>query len=70
MLWRRYQSRATAPARPAHGMAFPDKFFAAVRPLFGTITKAQVEGSKAKLAALAAAALPTARVAYGLGTLF
>jgi hypothetical protein len=55
---------ATAPARPAHGMAFPDKFFAAVRPLFGTITKAQVEGIKAKLAALAAlaaAASPIAR---------
>jgi hypothetical protein len=58
---------ATAPARPAHRTAFPDKLFAAVRPLFGTITKAQVEGIKAKLAA---AASPTARVAYGLGTLF
>ena len=61
---------ATAPARPAHGLASPDKFFASVRPLFGTMTKAQVEGIEAKLAAFAAAASPLAYVAYGLATSF
>ena len=61
---------ATAPARPAHGLASPDKFFASIRPLFGTMTKAQVEGIQAKLAAFAAAASPLTYVAYGLATSF
>ena len=61
---------ATAPARPAHGLASPDKFFASIRPLFGTMTKAQVEGIQAKLAAFAAQASPLAYVAYGLATSF
>jgi hypothetical protein len=61
---------ATAPARPAHGLASPDKFFASIRPLFGTMTKAQVEGIQSKLAAFAAAASPLAYVAYGLATSF
>jgi hypothetical protein len=61
---------ATAPARPAHGLASPDKFFASIRPLFGAMTKAQVEGIEAKLAAFAAAASPIAHVAYGLATSF
>jgi hypothetical protein len=49
---------ATAPARSAHGLASLDKFFASIRPLFGTMTKAQVEGIQVKLAAFAAAASP------------
>jgi hypothetical protein len=61
---------ATAPARPAHGLASPDKFFASIRPLFGTMTKAQVEGIQAKLAAFAAIGAPLAYVAYGLATSF
>jgi hypothetical protein len=61
---------ATAPARPAHGLASPDKFFAALRPLFGKMTAAQVEGIEAKLAAFAAAASPIAHIAYGLATSF
>ena len=61
---------ATASARPAHGLASPDKFFASIRPLFGTMTKAQVEGIEAKLAAFAAQASPLAYVAYGLATSF
>ena len=48
-------SSAKAPTRPAHGLAAPDKFFAAIRPLFGKMTPAQVEGIEAKLAAFAAA---------------
>jgi hypothetical protein len=63
-------SPAKAPARPAHGLADPAKFFAAIRPLFGTMTKAQVEGIEAKLAAFAAAGSPIAYVAYGLATSF
>lgn len=61
---------ATAPARPAHGLASPDKFFASIRPLFGTMTNAQVEGIQAKLTAFAAQASPLAYVAYGLATSF
>jgi hypothetical protein len=61
---------ATAPARPAHGLASPDKFFASIRPLFGTMTAAQVEGIEAKLAAFAAIGSPIAHVAYGLATSF
>ena len=61
---------ATAPARPAHGLASPDKFFASMRPLFGTMTQAQVEGIQAKLAAFAAQGSPVAYVAYGLATSF
>ncbi len=61
---------ATAPARPARGLASPDKFFASIRPLFGTMTNSQVEGIEAKLAAFAAAASPLAYVAYGLATSF
>ena len=61
---------ATASARPAHGLASPDKFFASIRPLFGTMTKAQVEGIEAKLAAFAAKGSPLAHVAYGLATSF
>ncbi|MEG8051017.1 hypothetical protein QP178_14470 [Sphingomonas aurantiaca] len=58
---------ATAPAR---GLASPDKFFASIRPLFGTMTQAQVEGIQAKLAAFASQASPLAYVAYGLATSF
>ncbi len=58
---------ATAPAR---GLASPDKFFASIRPLFGTMTNPQVEGIEAKLAAFAAAGSPIAHVAYGLATSF
>jgi hypothetical protein len=61
---------ATAPARPAHGLMSPDKFFSAIRPLFGKMTAAQVEGIEAKLAAFAAQASPLAYVAYGLATSF
>ena len=61
---------ATTSARPAHGLASPDKFFAAIRPLFGTMTKAQVEGIEAKLAAFAALGSPLTHVAYGLATSF
>ncbi len=61
---------AIAPSRPAHGLTAPDKFFAAIRPLFGTLTTAQVAGINAKLAAFAAAASPIAHVAYGLATSF
>jgi len=61
---------ATAPARPARGLASPDKFFASIRPLFGTMTQAQVEGIQAKLAAFAAQASPLAYVAYGFATSF
>jgi hypothetical protein len=64
---------AKAPARPAHGLAAPDKFYAAIRPLFGTITPAQFEGIEAKLAVFAAAGSPiayVAYVAYGLATSF
>ena len=61
---------ATAPARPARGLAFPAKFFVAIRPLFGTMTVAQVEGIEAKLSAFAAAGSPIAHVAYGLATSF
>ncbi len=63
-------SPAKAPARPAHGLAAPDRFFAAIRPLFGKMTPAQVEGIEAKLAAFAAAGSPIAYVAYGLATSF
>ncbi len=61
---------ATASARPAHGLASPDKFFASIRPLFGTMTNAQVEGIEAKLAAFAVQGSPLAHVAYGLATSF
>ncbi len=61
---------ATAPARPARGLASPAKFFATIRPLFGTMTVAQVEGIEAKLAAFAAAGSPIAHVAYGMATSF
>ncbi len=61
---------ATAPARPARGLASPDQFYAAIRPLFGKITTAQFEGIAAKLAAFAAAGSPLAYVAYGLATSF
>jgi hypothetical protein len=61
---------AAAPARPAHGLASPDKFFASIRPLFGKMTIAQVEGIQAKLAAFAAHGSPLAYVAYGLATSF
>ena len=60
----------TAPARPAHGLASPDKFFASIRPLFGTMTQAQFEGIQAKLAVFAAQGSPLAYVAYGLATSF
>ncbi|MEG8024106.1 hypothetical protein QP162_05990 [Sphingomonas aurantiaca] len=61
---------ATAPARPAHGLASPDKFFASICPLFGTMTQAQFEGIQAKLAVFAAQGSPLAYVAYGLATSF
>ena len=61
---------ATASARPAHGLASPDKFFASIRPLFGKMTTAQVEGIQAKLASGAAQGSPLAYVAYDLGTSF
>jgi hypothetical protein len=61
---------ATAPARPAHGLASPEKFYATIRPLFGKITMSQFEGMQAKLDAFAAAASPLAHVAYGLATSF
>ncbi|MEG3083990.1 hypothetical protein U1707_10090 [Sphingomonas sp. PB2P12] len=61
---------ATAPARPAHGLASPDKFYAAIRPLFGKLTTAQFEGIEAKLAAFASAGSPITYVAYGLATSF
>ncbi|WP_082445194.1 hypothetical protein [Sphingomonas sp. Leaf28] len=62
---------ASTPATaPAHGLASPDKFFASIRPLFGTMTQAQVEGIQAKLAAFASQASPLAYVAYGLATSF
>jgi len=63
-------SPAKASPRPAHGLAAPDKFFASIRPLFGTMSKPQVEGIQAKLAAFAAAGSPIAHVAYGLATSF
>jgi hypothetical protein len=43
---------------------------ASIRPLFGTMTQAQVEGIHAKLAAFAARGSPLAYVAYGLATSF
>lgn len=61
---------AAAPARPAHGLAAPDKFWAAIRPLFGKITTPQFEGMQAKLEAFAAAGSPLPHVAYGLATSF
>ncbi len=61
---------ATTPARLARGLASPDKFFASIRPLFGTMKNAQVEGIEAKLAAFAAQGSPLAYVAYGLATSF
>ncbi|MES3154462.1 hypothetical protein [Sphingomonas faeni] len=61
---------ATASARLAHGLASPAKFFAAIRPLFGTMTTAQVEGIEAKLSAFVAQASPLAFAAYGLATSF
>ena len=61
---------AAAPPRPAHGLASPDKFYAAIRPLFDKLTTAQFEGIEAKLAAFAASGAPIAHVAYGLGTSF
>jgi hypothetical protein len=61
---------ATAPARPAHGLASPDKFFASIRPLFGKLSNSQVEGIQAKLTAFAANASPLAHVGYGLATSF
>ena len=61
---------ATAPSRPAHGLAAPDKFYAAIRPLFGKITTPQFEGMQAKLDAFAAIGSPIAHVAYGLATSF
>jgi hypothetical protein len=51
-------------------LASPAKFFAAIRPVFGTMTAAQVEGIEAKLAAFAAVTSPIAHVAYGLATWF
>jgi hypothetical protein len=63
-------SPAKASARPAHELASPAKFFAAIRPLSGTLTPAQVQGIEAKLAAFAAAASPIAHIAYGLATSF
>ena len=63
-------SPAKTSSRPAHGLAAPDKFYAAIRPLFGSLTTAQVEGIQAKLAAFAAAGSPIAFVAYGLATSF
>ncbi len=63
-------SPAKTSARPAHGLAAPDKFYAAIRPLFGSLTTAQVGGIQAKLAAFAAAGSPIAFVAYGLATSF
>ncbi len=63
-------SPAKASPRPAHGLAAPDKFFAAIRPLFGRLTNEQVEGMQAKLAAFSASASPIAYVAYGLATSF
>ncbi|VVT08922.1 conserved hypothetical protein [Sphingomonas aurantiaca] len=62
--------RAPAPAHSTHGLASPGKFFASIRPLFGTMAQAQVEGIQAKLAAFAAQASPLAYVAYGLATSF
>lgn len=59
---------ATAPARTATGLASPDKFYAAIRTLFGKITTSQFEGVEAKLVAFAAAGAPLAYVAYGLAT--
>lgn len=44
---------ASIPARPAHRLESPDKFFAAIHPLFGTITQEQVENIQSKLAAFA-----------------
>ncbi|MES3152936.1 hypothetical protein [Sphingomonas faeni] len=61
---------ATASARSAHGLASPTQFFAAIRPLFGTMSTAQVEGIEAKLGAFAAQASPLAFAAYGLATSF
>lgn len=61
---------ATAPARPAHGLASPDKFWATIGPLFGKITTPQFEGMQAKLEAFAAAGSPLAYVAYGFATSF
>ncbi len=55
---------AAASARHADGLAAPDKFYAAIRPLFGKITTPQFEGMQAKLDAFAAAASPLAYVAY------
>lgn len=49
-------------------MVSPDKFYASARPLFGTITEAQVERIEAKLAVFAAAASPLACVAHRLAT--
>jgi hypothetical protein len=63
-------SAAKSSVRPAHGLAAPDKFFAAIRPLFGMLTSAHVQGIEAKLAAFAAAGSPIAHVAYGLATSF
>ena len=63
-------SPAKASSRPAHGLTAPDKFYSAIRPLFGTITTAQLAGIEAKLAAFAAAGSPIAHVAYGLATSF
>ena len=63
-------SPAKTSARPAHGLAAPDKFYAAIRPLFSSLTTAQVGGIQAKLAAFAAAGSPIAFVAYGLATSF
>ncbi|MEG8017837.1 hypothetical protein [Sphingomonas sp. LR55] len=61
---------ATASARLTHGLTSPDKFFATIRPLFGTTTQAQLESIQAKLTAFAAQGLPVAYVAYGLATSF
>ncbi len=51
---------ATASARLTHGLTSPDKFFATIRPLFGTTTQAQLESIQAKLTAFAAQGLPVA----------
>lgn len=61
---------ATASAHLAHGFAATDKFYSAVRPLFGKITTPQFEGMQAKLDAFAAVGSPIAFVAYGLATSF
>lgn len=45
-----------------------EAFFAAVRPMFGTLSQSQVAGIQALLQAFAVAAWPIAYAAYGLAT--